>query len=139
PFECANLTTERRLLHAKAFGGAGGVRFLGDSNEVPEVPEFHRHTQKVSRSSRTDRSAIEEKKLFGLLSGSIEETTSSGSRRAPHAARSPDVSTDRGGLPRGPGGIERGRAILSDPPGPDSRWLRRWRPSRYPCAFDRAQ
>ena len=37
----ADLLTERRLLHAQPFGGAGYVAFLGDGDEVAEVAKFH--------------------------------------------------------------------------------------------------
>src|SRR5215467_11189266 len=33
--------TERRLLHAKSLGGARNVSFLGDSDEIPAVPQLH--------------------------------------------------------------------------------------------------
>jgi hypothetical protein len=39
-------STERGLLHAEPFRGARNVPFLGDRDEMPEVSQFHCHTQK---------------------------------------------------------------------------------------------
>jgi hypothetical protein len=47
PFDRLDLSTERRLLHTEPFRGACDVPFLGDSDEIPEVPQFHCHTKRV--------------------------------------------------------------------------------------------
>src|SRR5262249_8621906 len=40
-FQRLDLLTEGWLLHAQPLRGARDVPFLGDCNEIPEVPEFH--------------------------------------------------------------------------------------------------
>jgi len=47
PFDRLDLSAEWWLLHAKPLRGARDVPFLGDSDEIPEVPQFHCHTKRV--------------------------------------------------------------------------------------------
>jgi hypothetical protein len=47
PFDRLDLSAERRLLHAKPLRGARDVPFLGDSDEIPKVAQFHCHTRRV--------------------------------------------------------------------------------------------
>jgi hypothetical protein len=42
-----DLSAERRLLHAEPLRSARDVPFLGDSDEIPEVSQFHCHTRRV--------------------------------------------------------------------------------------------
>jgi hypothetical protein len=46
-FDRFDLSAERRLLHAEPLRGARDVSFLGDSDEISEVPQFHCHTRIV--------------------------------------------------------------------------------------------
>jgi hypothetical protein len=46
-FDCLDLSAERWLLHAEPPRGARDVPFLGDSDKIPEVPQFHNHTWRV--------------------------------------------------------------------------------------------
>src|SRR5205823_14099178 len=41
PLEVADLLRERRLRHAQPTGGSEEAPFLGDRDEVPQVPELH--------------------------------------------------------------------------------------------------
>src|ERR1700733_54886 len=42
-----DLAAERRWLNAESLGGSREVSFLGDRNEISEVSELHRVTQRV--------------------------------------------------------------------------------------------
>jgi hypothetical protein len=44
-FDRLDPLTEWRLLHAELLGSARDVPFLGDRDEIAEVPEFHCHIQ----------------------------------------------------------------------------------------------
>ena len=48
PLHETNLPAERRLLHVEPLRGAGDVRLLGNSNEIPKVSQVDCHTKKVS-------------------------------------------------------------------------------------------
>jgi hypothetical protein len=40
-FDCLDALTERRLLHSQPLGGSRDVAFLGNGDEIPEMPQLH--------------------------------------------------------------------------------------------------
>ncbi|GAA3778497.1 hypothetical protein GCM10022206_16830 [Streptomyces chiangmaiensis] len=53
--ELADLLGQRRLGHVQPLRGAAEVTLLGDSDEVPEVPEIHMQTVLIGRDICTSQ------------------------------------------------------------------------------------
>ena len=47
-FDCPDLPTERRRLHAEPLRGPRDVPFLSDRNEIAKLPKFHGPIKKVT-------------------------------------------------------------------------------------------
>jgi hypothetical protein len=52
-FQGADLLRQRRLLHAELLGGTGDMAFVGHSDEVAEMAQFHRYISEIWKGERS--------------------------------------------------------------------------------------